>query len=105
MSFDPDIADDCLLADGTEAVTLHGTALVSIAGAKRGRLTLAETEFRQLGLESSDLAWILPDVELAGVEPRRGDSIEDAGGTLWTILSVTKAPLSGVWRVISRRHR
>jgi hypothetical protein len=104
MTFQPDVSADCLLVDGTETVMLHSTAAVTVAGAKRGQLTLAEIEFRQVGLESSDLAWNLPDVNLAGVRPRRGDAIEDGSGAQWTIQSVSFAPLTGVWRAITRRH-
>lgn len=104
MSFEPNIATDCLLVDGTETVTLYADTVVSVEGAKRGQLTLSETEFRQLGLESSDLAWNLPEVNLAGVEPRQGDTIADAGGTRWTILSAQRSPLSQVWRAITRRQ-
>lgn len=104
MTFMPDLEDDCLLVDGTETVSLHGTSDVVIESAKRGQLTLAETEFRQVGLESTDLAWSLPAVQLAGASPRRGDSIEDSLGQQWTILSAELSPLSGVWRVVTRRH-
>src|SRR5665213_607121 len=105
MNFEPDVSLDCLLVDGTESVTLHGAAMVTVANAKRGQLTLPEVEFRQVGLEATDLAWSLPDVQLAGVTPRQGDTIVDASGTGWTILSVTKSPLSGVWRAVTRRQR
>jgi hypothetical protein len=104
MSFEPDISGDCLLVDGVETVTLHSTSAVVVEGAKRGILALGEMEFRQIGLESSDLVWILPEVNLAGVEPRQGDAIEDAGGTFWTILSAARAPLSRVWRAVTRRQ-
>ena len=104
MNFQPDIADDCLLVDGTETITLHSTAVVSVEGAKRGPLMLTEMEFRQVGLESSDLAWNLPGILLGNVVPRQGDAIEDANGTWWTVLSVTKSPLSGVWRAITRQQ-
>lgn len=104
MTFDPEVTADCLLVDGAETVTLHSTTAVTVAGAKRGQLTLAEMEFRQIGLESTDLAWNLPAVNLAGVRPRRGDTIEDASGAHWTIQSATCAPLTGVWRAITRRH-
>ncbi len=104
MNFAPDIADDRLLVDGTETVTLHSTTVLTVEGAKRGLLTLAEIEFRQVGLESTDLAWNLPEVNLAGIEPRRGDTIEDSSGVGWTILSATRSPLSGVWRAVTRRH-
>ena len=105
MNFEPDISDDYLLVDGTETVTLYGTTPVTVEGARRGRLTLAETEFRQLGIESTDLAWTLPEVNLSGVEPRRGDTIEDASGAPWTILSATHSPIAGVWRAATRLQR
>ena len=104
MNFAPDIVQDALLVDGTETVTLHGTSIITVAGAKRGTLTLAETEFRQIGIESTDLAWNLPGVSLGDNVPRRGDSIEDASGAQWTILSATHSPLTDVWRAITRRH-
>jgi hypothetical protein len=104
MSFDPEIADDCLLVDQLETVTLHSTSVVVVEGAKRGRLTLADSEFRQVGLEARDMSWLLPEVSLNGVAPRRGDAIEDAGGTYWTIQSATKSSLSGVWRTVTRRQ-
>jgi hypothetical protein len=104
MNFEPDISDDCLLVDGGETTTLHATTTVSVADAKRGPLSLAEIEFRQLGLESSDLAWSLPGVNLEGVEPRQGDVIEDASGVFWVILSASKSPLTLVWRVVTRRQ-
>ena len=104
MNFQPDVMNDCLLVDGTETITLHSTSVVSVEGAKRGPLSLEEMEFRQLGLESSDLAWNLPGVNLAGVEPRQGDAIEDAGGTLWTVFSVAQSPLTLVWRAVTRRQ-
>jgi len=104
MNFVPDIAEDCLLVDGTETVTLHAAGSVVVAGAKRGLLTLEEMEFRQVGLEASDLAWNLPEVNLSGVAPRQGDTIEDSAGVSWTILSAKRSPLSGVWRAVTRKH-
>jgi hypothetical protein len=105
MTFDPDIADDCLLVDGTQTVTLHGTAVVSVAGAKRGPISQHDIELQTLGLEPTDVAWNLPQVNLAGTEPRNGDLIEEAAGTTWTIISVTKSALTGVWRAVCRRQR
>jgi hypothetical protein len=104
MTFEPDISDDCLLVDGTETITLHSTSVIAVEGARRGRLTLSDTEFRQVGLEAADLAWMLPDANLGGVVPRQGDAIEDAGGTFWTIHSAARSPLTGVWRAITRRQ-
>ena len=104
MTFQPDVSLDCFLVDGTETIVLHSTSVITVEGAKRGPLALAEMEFRQLGLESSDLAWNLPGAQLGAVDPRQGDAIEDATGTLWTILSVAKLPLTLVWRAVTRRQ-
>jgi hypothetical protein len=104
MNFIPDIAGDCLLVDGTETVTLHGESLVVVAGAKRGPLVLAEIEFRQLGVETTDLAWNLPEVNLSGVVPRRGDTLEDDAGAFWVVHSAVRSPLSRVWRLVTRRQ-
>jgi hypothetical protein len=105
MTFEPDITDDCLLVDGTETVTLDGSATVSVAGAKRGPITQRELEFGALGLEPNDVAWNLPEVSLAGTEPRAGDTIEQTGGTKWTVISVTKSTMTGVWRALCRRQK
>ncbi len=105
MTFDPDISDDCLLVDGTQTVTLEGAAVVSVAGAKRGPISQAPSELNALGLEPTDVTWNLPEVSLAGAEPRAGDRIVEADSTAWTIIGVTKTPLTGVWRVVARRHR
>src|SRR5437867_1636314 len=105
MTFKPDIADDCLLVDGTQTVTLHGTAVVPVAGAKRGSISQHEIELQTPELEPTDVTWNLPEVNLVGTEPRNGDSIEEATGARWTIISVTKSALSGVWRAACRQQR
>ncbi len=105
MNFAPDLLDDCLLVDGGEAVVLHGTQSVAITHAKRGSLELADVEFRQMSVDSHDLAWVLPEVQMGGVQPRPGDAIEDGEGHLWTIVSAVRSPLTGVWRTVTRRQR
>src|SRR5690349_9041713 len=104
MTFEPEISTDCLLVDGTETVTLHASAVVTVTGAKRGPLSLAEVEFRQVGLEANDIAWSLPGISLVSIEPRQGDAIEDAGGVFWTVLSANHSPLTDVWRIVARRQ-
>ena len=104
MNFEPDISDDCLLVDGTESVTLHSSGVIAIEGAKRGPLRLSEIEFRQVGLQASDMGWLLPGGALGSVEPRQGDTIEESSGTFWTILSAEHSPLADLWRVVSRRQ-
>ncbi len=105
MTFDPDIARR--LSAGRRHRNRHAALdqRVGVAGAKRGRLTLAETEFRQVGLESSDMAWNLPEVNAGRRRAAPGDAIEDGDGVNWTILSAARSPLSGVWRTVTRRQR
>ena len=105
MSFTPDVSDDCLLVDGTESVTLEGSATIIVAGAKRGQLVQSELQLAALGLSTDDVAWNLPEVNLASIEPRIGDVIADANQERWTIVSVSSAVLSGVRRALCRRHR
>ena len=51
--------------------------------------------------EPTEIVWLLPDVNLAGVTPRLGDSITDAGDTVWTITSASYSPLA---QVVARRQ-
>ena len=85
MTFDPDIAGDLLLVDGVETVTLAASSTVTVAGAKRCQLTTAQTSSAVGVAEPTEIVWLLPEVNLAGVTPRLGDRITDAGGTTWTI--------------------
>ena len=89
MTFDPDIADDLLLVDGVETVTLAASSTVTVAGAKRGQSTTAQTRSAVGVSEPTEIVWLLPEVNLSGVTPRLGDRITDAGGTTWTITSAS----------------
>ncbi len=105
MTFDADIDTDCLLIDGTETITLHSTSVVSVEGTKRGRLALAETEFRQVGLNRSISPGICPTCRSPAWCRGRETRSKTPAGHFWTILSANFAPLSGVWRVVTRRQR
>lgn len=105
MSFDPDISSDCILVDGTETVTLEAASNVVVAGAKRGVLNDCELLQRELGLTAEDLAWSLPGIHLAGVEPHAGDVVRDAALVRWTILTASQSPLTGVWRLVCWKQR
>jgi hypothetical protein len=105
VTFDPDIADDLLLVDGIETVTLAASSTVTVAGAKRGQLSTGENPSAVGVSEPTEMVWLLPEVSLSGVTPRPGDSIADAGAVVWTITSVSYSNLCQVWRVGSRRQR
>lgn len=105
MSFEPDIANDCLLIDGTESVTLEGTATVNVACAKRGAVSGRELMQPQLGLTADDVTWSIPDQSLAGIEPRVGDVLRDSTGTGWVLLTVSRSSLTRVWRAVCRKQR
>jgi hypothetical protein len=105
VTFDPDIAGDLLLVDGVETITLAGSSTVTVAGAKRGQSTTAQTPSAGGVSEPTEIVWLLPDVNLAGVTPRLGDSITDVGGTAWTITSASYSPLAQVWRANTRKQR
>jgi hypothetical protein len=105
MTFDPAIADDLLLVDGTETVTLVAASTVTVVGAKRGQLGMVERPSVAGLSEPTELMWLLPQQCLSGVVPRLGDKIIDAGGTAWTIISGNYSPLTQVWRIGSHRQR
>ena len=105
MTFDPDIAGDLLLIDGLETITLSGSSTVTVAGAKRGQVTTAQTPSSVGVSEPTEIVWLLPEGNLAGVTPRPGDRITDVGGTVWTITNTSYSPLSQVWRAGSRLQR
>jgi hypothetical protein len=105
VTFDPDIADDLTLLDGVETVTLTGSSTLSVAGAKRGQQSTAQATSAAGVSEPSEMAWLLPGVNLADVIPQLGDRISDAGGTTWTITSTSYSPLTQAWRIGSRKQR
>jgi hypothetical protein len=103
--FDPDIAGDLLLVDGVETITLTASSTVTVAGAKRGQSNVAQDRSAIGVSEPTEIVWLLPQVNLAGISPRPGDSISDGGGTTWTITSVSYSPLAQVWRAAGRLQR
>ena len=105
MTFQPEIAQDCLLVDGAETITLEGAATTTVPGAKRGTLAHREISQAGLGLEPTDAVWALPEVSLQGARPQAGNRITQSDGTKWTILSAVHYQLTGVWRTICRQQR
>ena len=82
-----------------------GSSTVTVAGAKRGQVTTAQTPSSVGVSEPTEIVWLLPEGNLAGVTPRPGDRITDVGGTVWTITNTSYSPLSQVWRAGSRLQR
>jgi hypothetical protein len=103
VGFDPS-TDFETITDGLEPVTLNrrgSSANVSIAKALQRAVTTGEVEASNGQYTQGDVRWHLPKAEVTDT-PKIGDSIVDAGGTYWAILTVQEATLSARWRCVSR---
>lgn len=103
VGFDPS-TDFETITDGLEAVTLNrrGSSLnVSITNALQRAVTTSEIEASNGQYTQGDVRWHMPAAEVT-TTPKIGDSIVDAGGTWWGVLTVQEATLSARWRCVSR---
>ena len=107
MTFDPELADDALLVDGTETVTYRVQAAGAgspISGALRRELSRSELAMGALaGIEATELAWNLPGTSLGAIEPTQGDTITDSQGAVWIVVAARRTNMTGVWRVMCRK--
>jgi hypothetical protein len=109
--FDP--ADDLLIADGTETVTLLrrgstpggageivGHALRRALAATEGSIDTTSDVHKNVPSDgrytAAAVAWHLPVAELP-VAPQLGDVLLDGSGQRWTILGVSRATLGTRW--------
>lgn len=105
VGFDPstDFED---ITDGLEAVTLNrrgSSSNVSISGALQRAVSISEVAASDGQYTQGDVRWHLPVADVAlTAPPRIGDSIVDAAGDYWAILTVQLATLSNRWRCVSR---
>ena len=100
-----DLSADPNLFDGLSTVTLRqaGTELEqTIDSCLPRRLTAREAESSGGAYRQTDARWHLPAAELA-FEPLPGDELEEAGGTLWTVLEAGRETLGSRWRCVARR--
>lgn len=87
-----DFTHDYLFLHDLEAVTLRRISTpasddVSVGKAAKSPLSLREMAASNGAYVSEDVTWLLPERELSSAVPTPGDKIEDATGTVWTILS------------------
>ena len=103
VGFDPstDFED---ITDGLEAVTLNrrgSSSNVAIEKALQRAVTTSEVAASDGQYTQGDVRWHLPIAEVADT-PKIGDSIVDAAGDDWVIMTVQDATLSSRWRCVSR---
>lgn len=108
LDFDP---ADLGVVDGAENITLErmtpaGTLSVEVAGALRGRFQRGApaAATASLSLEPETTVWHLPSAQLAGFEPRPGDTLT-AGAANHVIVAAARITLGTRWRVVTQALR
>jgi hypothetical protein len=99
VSLRSDIAADSQYIEGVESVTFtpQNPAAAAINNVKAlldlrgGNPLVAAT----VGVDPSDSTWHLWDSALGSTEPKNGDIITQAGGTVWTITAVGESLMAG----------
>ena len=104
-----DLAADASLADGSETVTVtlkraEGETQISVAGALRRALGRPHAFYAGMVIQGDEVVWNVPHQPLAGADLRRGDTVAEAGGTVWTILSAARLTLGTRWRCVCRKE-
>ena len=104
MTFVDQLADDLLVADAVEPVTLERTdtaAPTVVEHALRRAVNTSEADNSGGRYTVSDTVWHFPSAELAEA-PRLGDRIVDAQATRWTVIEVASVTLGSRWRCRTR---
>lgn len=99
------IADDLLIVDGQETVTLlspAGAVVTVSEHALRRAITTREAETSQGQYRRGDVRWHLPASDLTSA-PELGARMRDEAGIEWTVLEVEHATLATRWRLTTRR--
>lgn len=104
--FDP--SGDFAVFDGSETVTYSrpGVAPFSVVGVLRESMSTGEAAAgAALGLQPTDVPFNLPGPNLGGLVPLGGDTLVDAAGNIWVVISVQSEILTGQHRVVTRKGR
>lgn len=108
MNLHEQLANDYAVIDGLEAVTLsqRGRSL-TVAGVKAQPLEREAVQplADSFGLESTFRSFSLPAINLDTLEPGPGDSLLDAAGRSWRVLSATLATAATRWIVTCIQSR
>ena len=104
MTFAATIADDIDLFDGLETATLThrlDSSTDAITACLFRAISIKEAEVSDGKYTTDDVRAHVKASEVA-VAPVSGDTITDASGVIWTILSVRRDTLATRWRLICR---
>ena len=105
VGFDPS-TDFETITDGLEAVTLNrrgSSSNVSVTSALQRAVSTSEVAGSDGQYTQGDVRWHLPGAEVPSTAPPRiGDSIVDAAGDYWVILSQRLDTLTARWRCVTR---
>lgn len=100
MNLSDILADDFRTFDSLETVTFTQRATtIEVAGAKQQMLRhdALEQLANSFGLETNYRSFSLPVANLAGVEPRPGDTLRDGLEINWRVLSATLMTVGTRW--------
>lgn len=103
VGFDPS-TDFETITDGLEPVTMNrrnSSLNVSVTHAFQRAVITSEVEASNGQYTQGDVGWHFPKTEVS-TTPKIGDSIVDAGGTWWAVLTVKEEELLGCWKCVSR---
>lgn len=114
MGLSIDASQNYKVWGNTEPITLgsverQGTGLAvqstaNIPIAKRRAPTFRELSASNGAYTGADLVWLLPVAQLptGTPNPKPGDRIPDASGTIWTVLEAALNALKSTWRLMTR---
>lgn len=111
MSIRNTVAADFKIVDGTQAVTFaavreSATTPYTVAYADAHDLTEREINASNGVFQVGDRRWGVDASEIPGVRPRRGDTITDTEGTVWTLIGDATTDALGIsWFCPTRRGR
>jgi hypothetical protein len=109
MALADDIANDYQIIDGVEDVTVTPRTPAAAAQpnvkALRRAISRSEVFFGgQVGISPNDTVFHLWVSTLGGIVPNPGDTITQAGGQAWEILSQQLQTLSTRYRCVCRKQ-
>jgi hypothetical protein len=78
---------------------------IAVANALRRAVASSDRSFGSVRVTGRTTVWNIPDAHMNGREIDIGDSITDAAGTAWQVLSVQHLSLGSRWRCLCEKRR
>lgn len=105
MSLQTDIANDFLIFDGNETVTVtpQNPAGAAVATVIANRSILTRRDMMGIGIEPSDVVLSLAVATLGAIVPKNGDKITDANSASYLIISCELRTMDTRWYCIARK--